>query len=158
MKSMKFAKKVQQGFTLIELMIVVAIIGILAAVALPAYNDYTTRAQVSEAVELLGGLKAPLAAYAYEQNSWPDLTTSTTPTATQITATITGKYSTISTTTGTAIGTFPNGVISADMTSGQASAGSTKTVAFSTSNGGQLWVCNGSSTTVPKKFLPQACK
>ncbi len=53
-------KKVQQGFTLIELMIVVAIIGILAAVALPAYQDYTARAQASEGMTLLGGLKVPL--------------------------------------------------------------------------------------------------
>ncbi len=52
-------KKMQQGFTLIELMIVVAIIGILAAVALPAYQDYTARAQASEAMTLLGGLKIP---------------------------------------------------------------------------------------------------
>ena len=50
-------KKVQQGFTLIELMIVVAIIGILAAIALPAYQDYTARSQFSEAVNLAGGLK-----------------------------------------------------------------------------------------------------
>ena len=54
-------KKVQQGFTLIELMIVVAIIGILAAVAIPAYQDYTAKAQASEAYVLLSGLKTPLA-------------------------------------------------------------------------------------------------
>ncbi len=53
-------KKAQQGFTLIELMIVVAIIGILAAVAIPAYQDYTAKAQASEAYTLLGGLKTPL--------------------------------------------------------------------------------------------------
>ncbi len=51
----------QKGFTLIELMIVVAIIGILAAVAIPAYGDYTARAQASEAFNLLDGLKTPLA-------------------------------------------------------------------------------------------------
>ena len=54
-------KKVQQGFTLIELMIVVAIIGILAAVAIPAYQDYTAKAQASEAFVLLDGLKTPIA-------------------------------------------------------------------------------------------------
>ena len=53
-------KKVQQGFTLIELMIVVAIIGILAAVAIPAYQDYTAKAQAAEAYVLLDGLKTPL--------------------------------------------------------------------------------------------------
>ncbi len=53
-------KKAQQGFTLIELMIVVAIIGILAAVAIPAYQDYTAKAQASEAYVLLDGLKTPV--------------------------------------------------------------------------------------------------
>ncbi len=54
-------KQIQKGFTLIELMIVVAIIGILAAVALPAYQDYTTRAKVSEGLVLSGGLKTAIA-------------------------------------------------------------------------------------------------
>ena len=54
-------KRAQQGFTLIELMIVVAIIGILAAVALPAYQDYTIRAKVTEGITLAGGLKITVA-------------------------------------------------------------------------------------------------
>ena len=54
-------KKIQQGFTLIELMIVVAIIGILAAIALPAYTDYTIRAKVSEGVIVASGAKATVA-------------------------------------------------------------------------------------------------
>jgi type IV pilus assembly protein PilA len=61
-------RKVQQGFTLIELMIVIAIIGILAAIAIPQYQDYTARAQLSEAITLAGGLKTPIAE-AYSQNA-----------------------------------------------------------------------------------------
>jgi type IV pilus assembly protein PilA len=53
-------KNIQKGFTLIELMIVVAIIGILAAVAIPAYSDYTAKAQVTEAINLLGGAKTEI--------------------------------------------------------------------------------------------------
>ena len=60
-------KQVQQGFTLIELMIVVAIIGILAAVAIPAYQDYTAKAQASEAYTLLAGFKTPMVEIASSQ-------------------------------------------------------------------------------------------
>ena len=65
-------KKVQQGFTLIELMIVVAIIGILAAVAIPAYQDYTIRAQVSEGLTLAGQAKSAVSEYYSEHGAWPN--------------------------------------------------------------------------------------
>lgn len=60
----------QKGFTLIELMIVVAIIGILAAVAIPAYGDYTARAQAAEAMTLLDGLKTPMTEQFTNDGSW----------------------------------------------------------------------------------------
>ncbi len=66
-------KAIQKGFTLIELMIVVAIIGILAAIAIPAYQDYTARAQSTEALSLLSGVKSGATEYWSDKGNWPKL-------------------------------------------------------------------------------------
>src|SRR4026209_153095 len=78
-------KTLQKGFTLIELMIVVAIIGILAAAAIPAYQDYIARAQVSEAVSLLGSGKTGLAEYFADKSVWPTA-------ASEVMGNTSGKY------------------------------------------------------------------
>ena len=70
-RSLRTMKTFQKGFTLIELMIVVAIIGILAAIAIPAYQDYTIRAQVSEGLTLASDIKAGVAEYAAQTGDWP---------------------------------------------------------------------------------------
>lgn len=72
MKNMQI-NKAQKGFTLIELMIVVAIIGILAAVAIPAYQDYIARSQATEAATLLGGLKTPVSEYYLSNGAVPTI-------------------------------------------------------------------------------------
>jgi type IV pilus assembly protein PilA len=64
-------KKVQRGFTLIELMIVVAIIGILAAIAIPAYQDYTVRAKVTEGVVLASAARTSVAEFRISNSRWP---------------------------------------------------------------------------------------
>ncbi|MEG3747702.1 pilin [Neisseria meningitidis] len=79
----------QKGFTLIELMIVIAIVGILAAVALPAYQDYTARAQVSEAILLAEGQKSAVTEYYLNHGTWPKNNTSA---GVASSSTIKGKY------------------------------------------------------------------
>ncbi|HGO8763410.1 TPA: pilin [Neisseria meningitidis] len=79
----------QKGFTLIELMIVIAIVGILAAVALPAYQDYTARAQVSEAILLAEGQKSAVTEYYLNHGIWPGNNSSA---GVASSSTIKGKY------------------------------------------------------------------
>ena len=159
-------KSVQKGFTLIELMIVVAIIGILAAIAIPAYQDYITRSQVSEAVTLGGGLKSPLAEYGADKAAWPTLVgAAATAGAGQLNATLIGKYSTVTTTAAASIGAYPAGKITLTMTSGKASG---STLTYTTANGGSTWACGATTvdgatgaagdTTILAKYLPNSCK
>jgi type IV pilus assembly protein PilA len=94
-------KLVQKGFTLIELMIVVAIIGILAAIAIPAYQDYTIRAQVTEGLNLGGAVKVAVAEFFANTGAWPvDMLTATTGLG--FTSLPSGKYvSSVNVATGT---------------------------------------------------------
>ncbi|HFC7704929.1 TPA: pilin [Neisseria meningitidis] len=96
----------QKGFTLIELMIVIAIVGILAAVALPAYQDYTARAQVSEAILLAEGQKSAVTEYYLNHGEWPG---DNSDAGVASSSTIKGKY--------VKEVTVANGVVTAEMKS-----------------------------------------
>ncbi len=136
------------GFTLIELMIVVAIIGILAAVAIPAYNDYVARAQVSESLSLLAGGKTPLAEWYADRGAWP-------VTATSVMASSSGKY-----TSSIALVSPSGATITLRATlrgTGRVSSVlANQTLDLITGNGGKTWTCQAAS--LDSKFLPQACK
>jgi type IV pilus assembly protein PilA len=141
----------QQGFTLIELMIVVAIIGILAAVAIPAYQDYIARSQVGEAVNLMAGGKTPLAEFYADKGAWPNF-------ATSVMGTTAGKYTSAITITIGSNATTPQLTLTATM-KGAGSvnkqiAGST--VLLETLDGGKIWTCK--LGTINSKYVPGACK
>lgn len=140
----------EKGFTLIELMIVVAIIGILAAVAIPAYSDYTARAQVSEAVSLTSGLKTPLVDWITGKGALPGSINS-------LGGTTTGKYVQTITLGGSA--NSPE-IIATMKNSGLNTKIASSIFAIASPDGGKTWTCNqgSSSTNVYVTLLPGVCK
>lgn len=141
-----------RGFTLIELLIVIAIIGVLAAIAIPSYQDYVTRGQVTEAVALLGGFKAPLSEYGVQRDAWPTaiIAPAGSPTTTEITGTLVGNYASVAS---TVVGAYPNGTLTATMSAGRAVG---NTIKLATTDGGSVWTCTGG--TVPSQYRPEACR
>jgi type IV pilus assembly protein PilA len=138
-------KSIQKGFTLIELMIVVAIIGILAAVAIPAYQDYIARSQVAEAVSLLGAAKTPVAEYLADRGTLPALTDAVSTTS--------GKYTGSIAIAGDATTITLTGTMAA---SGVNSAVSGKTVLMTSADGAKSWNCTVG--TISAKYVPGACR
>jgi len=158
------SKLQQKGFTLIELMITVAIVGILASFAVPAYQDYTARAQVAEAFSLAGAQKLAVTEYHANAGEFPKNNAEA-----GISEKIEGKYvdNVVISTSGGGTGTTPQtATITATMkASGVASGIKDKTknklVLKGTANGGSyLWECKRESggTTIENKYLPAACR
>jgi type IV pilus assembly protein PilA len=148
-------KQLQKGFTLIELMIVVAIIGILAAVAIPAYQDYIARAQVSEAVSLMGSAKTPLAEYFADKGAWPSALN-------DVLGNSSGKYtdSITAINSGVVSGTASSYSVQATMrTTGVNAAITAGTVQLFTADAGKNWSCTqGTASPLLAKYLPGACR
>ena len=160
-------KQIQKGFTLIELMIVVAIIGILAAIAIPAYQNYTIRAQVTEGLTLAGGWKASIAEY-YAQNGAFPTCASTTGGAGCIAAAgaTTGKY-----VSSVVVGPSAGQIVITYGVQANAKLAALKldiSPGLSTNND-MVWVCGkaavpalatappADATNVPAQYLPTSC-
>lgn len=134
-------KYVQQGFTLIELMIVVAIIGILAAVAIPAYQDYTARAQASEGISILGGIKIAIHNEFSESGAWAIPSGSVTS-GKYVSGVVAGGASPAYTLVATYAAAGVNSKIAGD------------TVTFTYNDVTGAWTC---ASTLPAEIEPKSC-
>ena len=134
-------------------MIVVAIIGILAAVAIPSYQDYTARAQVTEAVNLAAGFKTAMAEYYSDRGIWPSYLTT-------VGETLSGKYVS-STWIATGAGVPGTVVIQTQFSSSGVNPNIASSIyALQSTDGGRQWRCGSlaTGTNVANKYLPGSCK
>ncbi|MBQ4854466.1 pilin [Rhodanobacter sp. B2A1Ga4] len=144
-------KSMQKGFTLIELMIVVAIIAILAAIAIPAYQDYLIRTQASEGVTMMDGAKVGVTEFFANTGRLPANNTSA---GLSLPASITGKY-VASVTVGS------TGLITSKFNAGAANTAiQNKEIDLSptTLNGVVIWTCHPGATAPALKYLPTTCR
>lgn len=164
MKSMKMIKRAQHGFTLIELMIVVAIIGILAAVALPAYQDYTVRAKVTEVILAASSCKTSVSEAAQQGTALPaadsfgcESTAGTNPTKSvkSVNTTATGGITIVA--DDTVITALTAATNTLTLLPFSDAAGTTALVP-ATPVAIAAWRCGGTGTTIPAKYLPSSCR